>query len=135
MKRIDLSHVEGVLRKERGDQADLYAPPTRWALAVASGLAPLPDRFRMTVREGPEETPLRFTPTSIQQVCGIAGIPAPFLEKVPASIGLKLLRCLLEIHSGQAWHLHIEKKATDAVEVSTTEKLLCTRKCFNGIVC
>jgi len=54
----------------------------------------LAERFHARVSHGGRKITLRLTPTAIRQISAIAGIPAPFLERAPASVGLGLLRSM-----------------------------------------
>jgi hypothetical protein len=40
--------------------------------------------------------PVRLSPNALEQLCGLAGVPSNFLERVPTSLALKLLRTCLE---------------------------------------
>jgi hypothetical protein len=94
---VPLTNVEHILSKERKNLTDLYAPVASMRLDIKNPLAPLTGRYGLSVKEGTTERELRFTPTSMNQACAIAGVPVHFMEKVPASLGLHLLRCLLEM--------------------------------------
>ncbi|MBI4602939.1 MAG: hypothetical protein HY721_13360 [Planctomycetes bacterium] len=97
LRAIPLSGVERVLRKERSGQRDTYAPLEALRLEVRDPLGLLPERFVVFVRTEQRELELRLTETSAEQICGLAGAPPQFLERVPAALGLRLLRCLLEV--------------------------------------
>ena len=97
LKTMSLKTVRRVLRAHRSHQRDVYQNLTRVRLDVEDALAPLPRRFRMNLQCDDSRELLRFSETSIQQLCRIAGIPHYAIERMPAALGLSVLRCMLEI--------------------------------------
>ncbi len=97
LKTIPLSRVESIIEKEREDQWDLYAPVSDVHLDVHHSLSDLPDRYRVTVKAGKAEHPVGLTPTALKQMSNVTGVPMAFLERVPPSLGVKVLRCMLAL--------------------------------------
>jgi hypothetical protein len=98
MKRFE--DVHRVLERERAGQSDVYCPLSRMHLRGGSSLAPVHDRYHVDLDADGRVRPLALTPTALSQLCGLAGVPYGFLDRVPAALGLKLLRCLLETSAG-----------------------------------
>ena len=98
LKAIPLSRVRGVLERERRDQWDLYRPVSQIKVSVSDSLAPLPGRYKVEIDN--DGKAIRLSENSIRQLASLAGVSMNFLEKVPASLGLKLLRCLIEFATG-----------------------------------
>jgi hypothetical protein len=92
--------VHRVLEKERAGQSDLYCPLSRMHLRGGSSLAPVHDRYQVDLDCDGRARSMALAPTALNHLCGFAGIPYSFLERVPSALGLKLLRCLLEMASG-----------------------------------
>jgi hypothetical protein len=102
LKTIALDHLEGVLRRERAEQQDVYAPLSRMRLDVRNPLAPIGERYQVALAGEKSRSPALLTPTSLTQVCQIAGVPSVFHERAPAALGLKSLRAMLDIASESA---------------------------------
>jgi hypothetical protein len=98
VREVPLERVETVLARERKDQHDVYARLSEIRVEVREDpLVPLEDRYRLRLRQGGRERRLALLPTAIRQLSGLAGIPVQFLDRVPAALGLKLVRCLLQV--------------------------------------
>ena len=95
--RIPLPQVDRVLRAERADQWDEYATLSDMRLQVLEPLAPIWDRYSLEIRTGRHTRRCRMSQTALAQVCSLAGAPISFVEKVPPSLALKLIRCLMEM--------------------------------------
>ncbi|MBN1444172.1 MAG: hypothetical protein JXA90_15785 [Planctomycetes bacterium] len=92
---MPLSIVQSILRKERSDLSDVYAPLRDLAVEIANPALCGPERFQVQLRRGTSMQALRLTSTSLEQLCGIAGMPVNFLDRMPPSLGLSVLRSLL----------------------------------------
>ena len=97
LKTIPLPRVRAILEKNREGTHDIYCPLSSIELDFREPLAPLDERFLAHVSHGDHKITLRLTPTAVRQIAAIAGIPTPFLEKAPASVGLGLLRSMLRL--------------------------------------
>lgn len=97
LKDVPLDAVEKMLRRQRADRRDVYAPLSDTRLEVRNSLGPLEGRYWVIVKDGQAERRLRFSPTALGQFCGLLGVPGAFLERVPASLGLATLGCLREM--------------------------------------
>ena len=100
---MPFSRVEPLVRKRRADQRDIYVPLSALRVDIADPFARPADRYRVSVRckvKSKADAPsLHLSPTSLGQLCGIAGVPSTFMDKLPAALGLKVLRCMLEMSS------------------------------------
>jgi len=96
LKTLDLSRVEDVLRDARSEQHDVYAPLSEIRPGIRDPLAPLEDRFCVSIGASAGTKPVGLSPNALEQLCGLAGVPPNFLERVPTSLALKLLRSCLE---------------------------------------
>jgi len=96
---MPMERVKDVLLNERSDQKDVYLSlrPPAARIAIHDSLAPLPERYRMIAHVEGSDIGLRFTPTSLRQLCGIASIPVPLLDRAPSAVGLNLMRSMLEM--------------------------------------
>jgi len=97
LKTIPLPRVRAILESNRQGTHDIYCPLSSIELDLGAPLAPLSERFHARVAHGGRRISVRLTPTAIRQISAIAGVPTPFLEKAPASIGLGLLRSMLRL--------------------------------------
>ena len=97
LKTIPISKIEKILHRERGSQWDLYLPLSGMKVEIKDSLAPLKERFQVCVDRGHYPSPVSISTTAMSQLSSMAGVPANFLDKVPASLGLKLIRCMLEM--------------------------------------
>lgn len=97
MRPRALGQVEEIVRRERANRSDVYAPLGALRLDVADATGAIEDRFRAVLHDGGGEHRLRMTPTALRQLCAIAGLPAPVLERLPTALGLRNLRCLLDL--------------------------------------
>ncbi|MBM4319310.1 MAG: hypothetical protein FJ125_04950 [Deltaproteobacteria bacterium] len=95
LKTMPLIQVRCRLEAERRDTWDLYLPLSRLRLEVHDSLAPLAGRFRLRLDADEHRGPLQLSPTAAGQLAAIAGLPASVLEALPASLGLKTVRCML----------------------------------------
>jgi hypothetical protein len=99
MKRFE--DVHRILDRERAGQSDLYCPLSRMRLRGGPSLAPLHDRYQVDLDCDGRTRSLALAPTALANLCGLAGVPYGFLERVPGALGLNLLRCLLETSVGE----------------------------------
>ena len=60
LKTLPFVQVETILRKERAEQRDVYAPLSALRLDIADPLAPPGRRYRALLREGTREHTLRL---------------------------------------------------------------------------
>jgi len=97
LKTMSLKTVRRVLRTERDHQRDVYQNMTHVTLGIEDGLAPLHERFNIDLHADGCRGPLSFSETAVQQLCRIAGIPHAAIERMPAALGMSVLRCMLEI--------------------------------------
>ncbi len=97
LTRMPLEAVARRLGNERAHQRDLYARLSETDLDVADPLAPLERRYRLRVRRRERNEELGVSETALGQLCGIAGVPAQFLERAPASVGLDVMRSMLRL--------------------------------------
>ena len=98
LRAVPLTHVQKLVTTERAGQRDLYAPLAKVHLDLGETLGPLEHRFRVYVED--EERGIEAckpTPTSLSQLCNLSGVPNHFLEKMPTSLALKVLRCMIEV--------------------------------------
>lgn len=101
LRRHRFREAHHLLAKERTGLRDLYSPLSRMRLEIGSPLAPAHLRYRACVEDDGRTRTMALTPTALGQLAGMAGIPAPFLERVPPALGLRLLRSLLEVAAGE----------------------------------
>jgi len=94
MHMMSLRTVEDLVRSERADTWDTYATLKDLRLEVKDSLAPLGARFKVIVRDGPRTIEACPTAHSMGQICSLLRVPAQFLERLPAAVGLRLLRTL-----------------------------------------
>lgn len=97
LKTLSLTTARRLLRKERSDQRDVYQNLSHVSLELADELAEAHNRFQIDLRARDCRGPLSFSPQSIAQLCKITGIPVYAIERMPGSVGLSVLRCMLEI--------------------------------------
>jgi hypothetical protein len=97
LKIVPLSRVQKVLERERRGRWDVYLPLSKARVDVRDSMAPLTERYEMRLEHVACPTPVRLTSNAVAQLASLAGVPAPFLERVPASLGCKLVRSLLEL--------------------------------------
>ena len=97
LKTIPLPRVRAILERDREGTHDIYCPLSSIDLELRAPLAPLAKRFQARVTHDGRRINLHLTPTAVRQISGIAGIPTPFLEKAPASVGLGLMRSMLRL--------------------------------------
>lgn len=96
LRALELSRVEDVLRKARSEQHDAYAPLSQIRPDIRDPLAPLEDRFCVSIAGVAGGKPIGLSSNALEQLCALAGVPPNFLERVPTSLALKLLRSCLE---------------------------------------
>jgi hypothetical protein len=92
--RLPFKAVEEIVRRERAGCWDLYAALGDLRLEIRDSLAPLGSRFRLRLPDGMRVIEASPTPHSMAQICNLLRVPAQFLERLPAAVGLKLLRTL-----------------------------------------
>jgi len=98
MKSVPLSAMEKIVQKARKDQRDLYRPLSDIRIALSrKTLVPLEDRFELILEEGGRPRQFRLSETALRQLCSISSVPMTFLDRVPPSLGLNLVRCMLEL--------------------------------------
>ena len=97
MKKMTLERAEKILRKKRQGLKDVYSPLSSARLSVRDSLAPLADRFKISLGDEERGEDFLLTDTALNQLCSIAGVPVQFLERVPASLGLKMLLCMVRL--------------------------------------
>ena len=97
LTRMPLEAVSARLSKERKDQRDLYARLSETSLDVADPLAPLHQRYRVRVEKRERREEMGIAETALGQLCAVAGVPAQFLERAPASVGLDVMRSMLRL--------------------------------------
>lgn len=98
LRAVPLTEVRRKVAAERAEQRDLYAPLSKVRLDLGETPGPLPDRFRVYVEDGERGIEsCRLTATALGQFCNLAGVPFSFLEKLPTSLALKVLRCMVEV--------------------------------------
>jgi len=96
LKTLELSRVEEVLRQARRAQQDVYVPFQEIRPDIRDPLAPIEDRFLVRIGPVAGQKPLGLSPNALEQLCALAGVPPSFLERVPTSLALRLLRACLE---------------------------------------
>lgn len=96
MRDLDLSRVQDVVRDARSEQKDLYVPFQEIRPEIRDPLAPLEDRFGVSIGAGAGGKPVGLSENALGQLCELAGVPTGFLERVPTSLAVKLLRTCLE---------------------------------------
>jgi hypothetical protein len=89
-----------MLARERADQWDAYRPLSALRVEIRDPLAPLPARYQLVADRALSQVPIELAPHAMGQLAGLAGIPTSFFEKVPPALGLKLLRCMLDLNAG-----------------------------------
>jgi hypothetical protein len=95
-----LREAHGLLAKERSGQRDVYSPLSRVQLEIGTPLAASHLRYRARVEDEGQVRSMTLSPTALGQLARMAGVPGSFLERVPPALGLKLLRCLLDVYAG-----------------------------------
>ena len=92
---LNRAAVKNRLRQEREGLEDTFLPLSRLRLDIRDPLAPVEDRFTLSL---PGERPgYRLSETALRQLAGLGGMPVPFLERLPASLGLSTLRSCLTL--------------------------------------
>lgn len=104
VKTMGLKDVGKLLARERSGLRDVYCPLSKTSVEIWDPLGPLSDRYRFRIDSLTEVEP---TETALRQLCNRAGIPYPFMDRLPASLGLGVLRGLTNIlmESGDKQHL------------------------------
>lgn len=97
LKGMNLTGAEGILRRERRANGDAYVHLSRLQPRAGKDLGEPQERFRLTVDADGRLLDLALTGQSLQQLTGLAGVPAGFLEKIPVSVGLATLRSCLTL--------------------------------------
>ena len=87
--------VRSVLKRERDGTHDRFLPLSRVRLDLRDPLAAPENRYSITLSGEGAPVPLRLSPTALRQLAGLGGIPLPFLERLPAAMGLSTLRSCL----------------------------------------
>lgn len=100
LKAIPLRAVASRLRRERAGNRDVYAPLTDLTVSVAEPLLEPHRRFRLRGRIGGKDEKMALSPTALSQRCAITGVPVAFVERAPASLAAKSLRCFAEMAAG-----------------------------------
>lgn len=90
-----LRHVRRALETERHGHGMFYGPLSRARLAAGDSLAPVHDRYRLRHADSGSERELGFTPHALGQLAAFAGVPMPFLERLPLALGIAVLRGLV----------------------------------------
>ncbi|MBP6874606.1 MAG: hypothetical protein KBD56_00895 [Candidatus Eisenbacteria bacterium] len=93
---MPLSAVKERLCQERMGTWDEYGSLSDLRMEVRDSLAPLGSRFKILVRRRSKTIETFPTGHCMQQICGLLRMPGAFLDRLPAAVGLKLLRTLQE---------------------------------------
>ena len=92
---MGLRHVRRAVETERRGDGLFYGPLSQATVTSGDPLAPAHERYRLGHPDNDGGRPWAFTPHALGQLAAIAGIPMPFLERVPLSLGLRVLRGLV----------------------------------------
>ncbi len=97
VKPLPFSVVKATLKKERANCMDTYAPLSRVKVEIRNANAEVLNRYQLRLVDDPITEPLVFTPTSLRQLGRTTGVPSHVLERLPAAVGLNVLRCMLSV--------------------------------------
>lgn len=97
VRAMPLSAAGEVLRTQRADTRDIYAPLSSLRIDIGDPLQAPEKRFRLVRRTNGGDQVLRLMPTALSQLCSTSGVPLQFVERAPAPLAAKALRCFLEM--------------------------------------
>lgn len=97
LKTMNLAGAEGILRRERRGNNDLYVHLSRLQVRPGDELGEPHERYRLAFEAESRPLDLAMTPHSLYQLTSLAGVPAGFPERIPLSVGLATLRSCLTL--------------------------------------
>ena len=86
-----------VLERERAASKDVYLRLSQVGLTAGDPLREGSHRFGLEVNGDAFKGPVELTSTSFRQLSSIAGVPTYFLDRIPASLGLRTFRACLAV--------------------------------------
>ncbi len=96
-KNVPLSAVTAALRKERAGCTDVYVPLQRVKVDIRDPNAEVVKRYQVQLAGEDITAPIAFTDTSLRQFGRTVGVPPHIIDRLPPALGLKVLRCMLEV--------------------------------------
>lgn len=89
--------AERILVRERAGTRDTYAPLSRLSLRERDPLGRLHERFLGEIDTDAFRGDVELSSNALKQIAGLAGVPPLFLARLPASVGLGMLRSCLTL--------------------------------------